>query len=68
MRSMFHKASAFNGNISSWNMSSVTDMNHMFYGASSFNQTFVHGRITLSFLRQCKWNLCGFWLHISRSR
>ena len=31
-------ASSFNSNISHWNISSVTDMNTMFYEATSFNQ------------------------------
>ena len=35
---MFCLASAFNGNISGWDTSSVIDMDSMFYGASSFNQ------------------------------
>ena len=30
--------SKFNGDISSWNMSSVTDMSYMFYKAENFNQ------------------------------
>ena len=34
---MFSRASAFNGNLSGWNVSSVTDMSSMFDGASSFN-------------------------------
>ena len=29
---------AFNGDISSWDVSNVTDMNAMFYSASAFNQ------------------------------
>jgi surface protein len=28
----------FNGDISRWNVSNVTNMSHMFYGANSFNQ------------------------------
>ena len=34
----FYKASSFNGNISNWNVSNVTDMGSMFYNATSFNQ------------------------------
>jgi surface protein len=34
---MFYEASAFNGNISSWDTSKVTNMNCMFYEASAFN-------------------------------
>ena len=37
MNSMFAGASSFNGNISSWNVSAVTNMDGMFAGASSFN-------------------------------
>ena len=37
--SMFFSATAFNYDISDWNVSSVTDMSGMFEGASSFNQT-----------------------------
>jgi surface protein len=38
MGTMFFGATAFNGNISTWNVSSVTAMNTMFFGATSFNQ------------------------------
>ncbi len=31
-------AESFNADISSWNTSSLTDMNYMFHGATSFNQ------------------------------
>ena len=34
---MFSGASAFNGNLSSWDVSQVTDMSSMFSGASAFN-------------------------------
>ena len=37
MSNMFSSASAFNGDISSWNVGSVTDMGNMFSGASTFN-------------------------------
>jgi surface protein len=35
---MFYSATAFNGNITNWNTSSVTTMQTMFYQASNFNQ------------------------------
>ena len=35
--SMFQDATAFNGNVSSWNVSQVTDMGYMFQQATSFN-------------------------------
>ena len=37
MRDMFKDTESFTGNISSWDVSNVTDMGGMFYGASSFN-------------------------------
>jgi surface protein len=38
MAGMFNSASAFNGNISSWNTSRVNDMSNMFGAAIAFNQ------------------------------
>merc|ERR1711970_576152 len=34
---MFFQASSFNGDLSKWDVSKVTDMSGMFYQASSFN-------------------------------
>ena len=34
---MFYRAAAFNQDISTWDVSKVTDMKEMFYGATSFN-------------------------------
>jgi surface protein len=34
---LFYQLSAFNGNISEWEVSSITSMNSMFYGATAFN-------------------------------
>jgi len=38
MNYMFHRAYAFNGDISAWDVSNVTNMGLMFRNASSFNQ------------------------------
>ena len=38
MSYMFDGASAFNGDISNWNVSAVTDMSYMFNSTSDFNQ------------------------------
>lgn len=38
MYQMFIHAYAFNGDISGWNVGSVTDMQYMFYQAYVFNQ------------------------------
>ena len=35
---MFDEATAFNGDISSWNTAAVTNMSSMFEGATAFNQ------------------------------
>jgi len=35
---MFQSASAFNGDISNWDVSNVTNMSNMFYAAKAFNQ------------------------------
>ena len=38
MFEMFEDGTAFNGNISSWNITSLTNMNYFLENASSFNQ------------------------------
>ena len=38
MYNMFNGATAFNGNITSWNTAAVDNMTSMFHGASAFNQ------------------------------
>ena len=38
---MFKEAVLFNGDISSWNVSGVTNMKEMFNGATSFNQDII---------------------------
>ena len=39
MDGMFYYARSFNGDISKWDVSRVTDMGNMFNGAESFDQT-----------------------------
>jgi len=46
MMGMFMQATSFNGNINSWNVSSVTDMNYMFLGATSFNGNICDWNVT----------------------
>ena len=38
MSNLFYNNQTFNGNISGWDVSNVTNMKYMFYGADSFNQ------------------------------
>jgi len=37
MSGMFYEATEFNGDVSVWDVSSVTTMNQMFLGATKFN-------------------------------
>ena len=39
MESMFYYSEAFNQPIEKWDVSNVTNMEYMFYGALSFKQT-----------------------------
>jgi len=48
MNSMFYGAELFNANISSWDVSSVTDVELMFAEASTFNQNLCQWKWTLS--------------------
>ena len=38
MSGLFRNKSSFNSDISSWDVSNVTNMQYMFYGANVFNQ------------------------------
>ena len=46
MNSVFIATSEFNQDISSWNLSSVVQMGHMFDGATSFNQDIASWNIS----------------------
>ena len=39
MNRMFRDATAFNQDLSAWDVSRVTNMDYMFYSATAFNQT-----------------------------
>ena len=47
MFGMFATATAFNGNLVNWDVSSVTDMNAMFYGATAFNGNLFSWNVSL---------------------
>ena len=44
MSHMFWGATTFNGDISSWDVSSVTTMSHTFYNATAFDQSLTSPR------------------------
>merc|ERR1712185_211216 len=48
MNSMFCIATAFNGDLSGWNVSNVTDMGGMFQDASSYNHSLRNWSISAS--------------------
>ena len=66
---MFWQAGEFNADISGWNVSSVTDMAHMFNQASSFNQMIGGWDVSsvtdmkMMFVGAASFNhtLCGHW-------
>merc|ERR1712098_457544 len=49
MHRMFHSATAFNSDISAWDVSQVTDMHDMFYHATAFNSDIC------GLLDRCSW-------------
>merc|ERR1719157_21985 len=72
MAFMFYEASEFNGDVSNWDVSSVTYMYNMFYGATKFNGDVsnwdVSSVTTMDGMffgapnfdsKMCKWNLDG---------
>jgi surface protein len=46
MNGMFSGAKLFNQDLSSWNVSKVTDMDYMFFGALNFNQNISSWDVT----------------------
>ena len=47
MSELFLKETGFNQDLSAWDTSSVTDMEYMFYHASSFNQDIGDGILAM---------------------
>ena len=47
MRGMFGNADSFNGDLSSWDVSSVIDMSGMFYNAAAFDQNLGRWYVTI---------------------
>eukprot|EP00978_Attheya_sp_CCMP212_P005039 scaffold11142_cov37-Attheya_sp.AAC.2 len=50
MNSMFYNATAFNQDISTWNVLSIANMDSIFYKATAFNQDLCDWAVTTPFL------------------
>ena len=67
MESLFNDNKTFNGNITGWNVPSVTDMNNMFYFASSFNQPIGNWDVSSVIDMSCMfWGASSFNQDISK--